>query len=392
MAETDLTNSSYITIDDELWEELLEVTDGAAGPCYQCGVCTATCPWGIVREEDFTVRTLLRRAQIGSLDGLESMWLCTACAQCEASCPRAVPIAEVIRGMRYLFWKRRNVLKDLPTTLWSMYWNNNPWGQPPSQRTKWIGEGEIPFFDADQHELLLYIGCTSSFDRRAQNIARSLVQVLQAASVSFGYLGEEEPCCGEAALSLGHQPYFEELADKAVSVFREHRVKRIVTISPHCFDVMRNEYPASANLEILHYTQYLSSLIRAEDLTFQLPMEHKVTLQDPCFLGRRNGEYDAPREVIRSIPDISLVEMEQSGSEALCCGGGGGRMWMETPLGERFSDLRVQEAANTSTDILVTACPFCITCFEDSIKAEGIEGLQVMDVAELAARSIEGDK
>lgn len=390
--DTDSTNQSFITIDDDLWEELLEVTNGAAGPCYQCGVCTATCPWGIVRDEDFTVRTLLRHAQIGSLDGLESLWLCTACAQCEASCPREVPISEVIRGVRYLFWKRRDVLKDLPTTLWSLYWNNNPWGQPPSQRTKWIGEREIPLFDASEHEILLYIGCTPSFDRRAQNITRSLVKVLQAANDSFGILGENEPCCGEAALSLGHRPYFEELANKAVTVFEEHQVEKIIAISPHCYDVMRNEYPEEVDLDVIHYTQYLRELIQAEELTFPFPLQRKVTLQDPCTLGRRNNEYDAPREVIQSIPGISFIEMELSGPEALCCGGGGGRMWMETPIGERFSDLRVQEAANTSADVLATACPFCITCFEDSIKAEGIPGLQVLDIAELAAISIEEDK
>jgi Fe-S oxidoreductase len=294
--------------------------------------------------------------------------------------------------MRYLFWKRRNVLKDLPTALWSLHWNNNPWGQPPSQRSQWIGNIEIQFFAPDEHEYLLYIGCTSSFDRRAQNIARSLVSVLQSADVTFGILGDEEPCCGEAALSLGHKPYFDELVVKALSVFEDRGVKKIVAISPHCYDVMLNEYPANLDLEVIHYTQLLHELLRDEKLVFQHPLDHKVTLQDPCFLGRRNNLYEAPRDVIHSIPGISLIEMDQHGPDALCCGGGGGRMWMETPIGERFSDLRVQQAAQTSAEILATACPFCITCFEDSIKAEGILDLQVLDIAELAARSIEGEK
>ena len=389
--KNELTKPAIITLDDDVWEELLEVTGGAAGPCYQCGVCTASCPWGIVREEDFTVRTILRRAQLGLLEGLESLWLCTACAQCEASCPRAVPIAEVIRGMRYLFWKRREVLEDLPTALWSIFWNNNPWGQPPSQRTQWMDKGGIPHFDADQHEILLYVGCTSSFDRRAQNIARSLVKVLQASGVSFGYLGEEEPCCGEAALNLGHRPYFEELSEKAISVFQEHRVGKIITISPHCYDVMRNEYPQETSFEVLHYSQYLADLIQADQLTFQLPLNYKVTFQDPCTLGRRNKEFDAPRVVIRSIPGTTFIEMEQNGPDALCCGGGGGRMWMETPVGERFSDVRVLQAAKSTAEILVTGCPFCITCFEDSIKAKGLQDLQIMDIAELAAKSIKGE-
>jgi Fe-S oxidoreductase len=153
---------------------------------------------------------------------------------------------------------------------------------------------------------------------------------------------------------------------------------------------MRNEYPENVDFEVLHYTQYLIDLIQNEHLTFQTPLDQKVTLQDPCFLGRRNGEYDAPREVIGAIPGVSFIEMESFGSEALCCGGGGGRMWMETPIGERFSDVRVQQAASISADILATACPFCITCFEDSIKAEKIQNLHVMDIAEIAAMSIQG--
>jgi Fe-S oxidoreductase len=225
--------------------------------------------------------------------------------------------------MRYLFWKRRNVLDDLPTALWSLHWNNNPWGQPPSQRSQWIGKKEVPIFAANQHEFLLYIGCTSSFDRRAQRIAQSLVTVLQSADVSFGILGDDEPCCGEAALSLGHKPYFAELSEKALSVFESNGVKRIVVISPHCYDVMLNEYPDNPDLEILHYTKFLSDLIGDEKLNFQDPVDKKVTLQDPCFLGRRNNQYEAPRDVIHSIPGITFVEMDQHGPDALCCGGGG---------------------------------------------------------------------
>lgn len=385
-----VNTETAITLDDQLWEELFEVTGGAAGPCYQCGVCTATCPWNLVREESFTVRELLRRAQLGLPEGLDGLWLCAACAQCEASCPRGVPVSKVIRGMRYLHWKRNNTLKDLPTALWSLYWNNNPWGQPPSHRTNWITEREIPLYDPSQHEVLLYIGCTSSFDRRAQNIARSLVRVLDAALIPFGYLGEDEPCCGETALSLGHKPYFEELASKAASLFQQYNVARIVTLSPHCYDVMRNHYTENLDFEVVHYTQYLAELIQNGTLKFHKDLDAKVTFQDPCALGRRNDEYQAPREVIQSIPEAILVEMDPSGPDALCCGGGGGRMWMETPAGERFSDLRVQQAASASAEILATSCPFCLTCFEDSIKAMNVQGLRVMDIAELAAMASEG--
>ncbi|GMR09347.1 MAG: hypothetical protein BMS9Abin28_0165 [Anaerolineae bacterium] len=379
-----------VVLDDELWEQLIELTGGAAAPCFQCGVCTAICPWGTVRQEPISVRKLMRRAQLGLFNENEGLWLCTACAQCEPYCPRGVPIVEVFRGLRYLAWERRQALEGLPSVLWSVYWNNNPWFQPPSQRTAWVENGQLPDFDPTQHEILLYVGCTSSYDRRAQNVARSVVKLLNAAGVKYGVLGESEPCCGEAVLSMGHGPYFEEVAAKATAVFQERGVKKIVTISPHCFDVFRNHYGGlSETVEVYHYTQLLAELVESGQLEFGISPGLKATFQDPCFLGRGNNEYEAPRKVLAAIPSIDLVEMEHTGIDSLCCGGGGGRMWMETEAGERFSDLRVQEAIDVGAQVVVTACPSCIACLEDSVKASGHKELLVLDVAELAILSQE---
>lgn len=387
--KSDLKTAPPLTIDDELWEELMELTQGSIAPCFQCGVCTATCPWGIVREEVFSVRTLIRKAQLGLLDGFDALWTCTSCAQCEASCPRNVPIAQVIRGMRYLLWKRRNLLEGLSTTLWSLFWNNNPWSQPPSQRTQWAKNLDLPIFDAAQHEILLYIGCTPSYDRRAQQIAYALINILRKSEVAFGILGDDEPCCGEAVLSLGHQPYFEELAAISWQTFQDNDVSRIVTISPHCYNVFLNHYPnGTQGFEPLHYTQFLRDLLQEGRSDFNQPVDHKITFHDPCFLGRWNQEYEAPRQVLDSIPGITLVEMERHGPDALCCGGGGGRMWMETPIGERFSDIRAKEAESTGAAIIATSCPFCIACLEDSIKAQKIENFEVLDIAEIVAKAI----
>ncbi len=202
-------------------------------------------------------------------------------------------------------------------------------------------------------------------------------------------LGESEPCCGETVLSLGHGFYFEEIAQNSAQAFKEYGVNRLMTISPHCYDVFLNHYPRlNESFEPYHYTQYLSILIDEDQLALDHSADLKVTFQDPCFLGRKNQVYDAPRSVLRSIPGLELVEMENAQADALCCGGGGGRIWMETPIGERFSDLRVQEAAATGANVIATACPFCITCLEDSIKAMKIEGLSVMDVAEIASSAL----
>jgi Fe-S oxidoreductase len=382
------TNESWV-LDDELWEELIALTDGAAAPCFQCGVCTATCPWGLVRENAPSVRNIMRQAQLGLVHEAEGLWLCTACAQCESGCPRGVPIADVLRSLRYLLWKRRTTVEGLPSVLWSVYWNNNPWTQPPSQRSLWAQDLDIPAFDSARHDLLYYVGCTPSYDRRAQQLARSLVKLLRAAQVPFGILGEDEPCCGEGVLSVGHKPYFAELTGQASKVFQDRAVAEMMTTSPHCYDVFEGHFPDQGeDFTPHHYTQYLAGMIDEERLRFQKDVPLKVTFQDPCFLGRWHQAYEAPRRLLCAVPGVELIEMRNHGPDALCCGGGGGRMFMETAAGERFSDLRVKEAAETGAEVIATACPFCIACLEDSIKALKLDDLRVLDIAEIAAQGV----
>ena len=384
-----MKDEASVVIDDALWEELIALTGGAAAACYQCGVCTAICPWGLAQEDTFSVRTLMRQAQLGLPTGSDNLWLCTTCAQCEAHCPRGVSIVDVFRGLRTIAWERRQTPKGLPALLWSVYWNNNPWSQPPSQRSLWAKSLNLPRFDPARHEILFYVGCTSSYDGRARKVAHALLRLLRAAGVSFGVLGDDEPCCGEAVLSVGHTSYFQELAQRTARVFRERGVTRLMTISPHCYDVFKNRYPrVDSGWESLHYTQYLSTLIQEGRLSFDRSIDLKVTCHDPCYLARHNGESDAPRRILKAIPGVELVEMQHAGLETLCCGGGGGRMWMETAAGVRFSDLRVEEARATGAGALVTACPFCIACLEDSLKAQRVKDLVVMDVAEIAARAL----
>jgi Fe-S oxidoreductase len=380
-----------IVLDDAAWEELVSLTNGAAAQCYQCGVCTAICPWGSVRDEALSVRTLMRQAQLGIHEEGESenLWLCATCAQCEAYCPRGVSITDALRGLRYLAWERRAVPEGLPSLLWSVHWNNNPWEQPPSQRTGWTKNLDVPLYDPARHDFLYYVGCTPSYDARAQKVALALTRVFQAVEVPFGILGEDEPCCGEAVLNVGHKPYFEEIAQHTAEVFQEKGVRQLVTISPHCYDVFQNHYPRpSGDFQPTHYTQLLSRLVDDGRLKFKGSVERKAAFHDPCTLARHNAETEAPRRVLEAIPGIELVEMEHNGVDTLCCGGGGGRMWMETAAGERFSDLRVEEALTTGVDVLVTACPFCIACLEDSLKAQKIKDIVVMDVAELAALAL----
>lgn len=379
----------YLELDEKLWERLLELTGGDVAVCYQCGECTAACPWGLVREKALPVRRLMRYAQLGVAHTDPDLWLCTTCGQCQATCPRGVDIPRVFKSLRQIAWEKHQVEKGLPTTLWSMYWNGNPWSQPPSQRASWAAKLDLPVFDPAVHEILLYVGCTSSYDRRAQKTAAALVRLLRAAGVSFGYLGNEEPCCGEAALSVGHKPYFEEIAENTARVFKEQGVKRLVTVSPHCYDVFKNHYaPYAPDWQPIHYTQYLAELIEQHRLIFDQALDMHLTYQDPCYLARLNNEYDAPRQVLAAIPGVVFNEMKDSHIDGLCCGGGGGRMWLETPSGERFSDIRVKQAVESGADHLVTACPFCLVCLEDSARLLPGSALRVLDLAELAALAL----
>jgi Fe-S oxidoreductase len=378
-----------LLINDEIREELIDLTGGAAAACFQCGVCTAICPWSEIREEPFDVRSLIRRVQLGIKEEQDDLWLCTTCGTCEASCPRGVDVTEVIRAMRFLRWKQNDPPGGLPTVLWAMFWDNNPFGQPPSERSGWLGGLEVELFDPGRHEVTLYIGCTASYDRRAQNIARSLVSILTTAGVSFGILGDEEPCCGETALSLGHLPFFREHSRRTLTKFEKRGVRRLVVLSPHCFDVFMNHYPESyGGFEPVHYSEFISELIADGRISLTPAIRNRVTFHDPCLLSRDGRCTEEFRTIIRAMPGIDFVEMPNHGAQTRCCGGGGGRMWLETAAGERFSDLRLREAAGTGAGIIATACPFCIACLEDSAKAAGKQDIQIMDISELLSLCI----
>jgi len=384
-------NNDALLLDDALWERLLELTGGQVALCYQCGECTAACPWGEVSQRPLAVRSLIRQAQLGMEHIAPDLWQCTTCGQCSSTCPRGVDIPGVFKALRQVAWEANQPEHGFPSLLWSLYWNENPWSQPPSQRAAWAAKLELPDFDPAQHEILFYVGCTSSYNRRLQKVAYALVQLLNAAGVKFGYLGNEEPCCGEAALSIGHKPYFDEITAHTREVFLKKSVKQLVVLSPHCFDVFKNHYTdMPADWQPFHYTQYLADLLAGGRLSLPRRVERTVTFQDPCYLGRLNGEYDAPRAILSAIPGLKFVEMEPAREAGLCCGGGGGRMWLETPVGERFSDLRMDQALLTGADALATACPFCLSCLEDSANLQSDHPLEVLDVAELAARSLAG--
>ncbi|MBI4055527.1 MAG: (Fe-S)-binding protein, partial [Elusimicrobia bacterium] len=356
---SDSTGGKMVLLDDLALERVRRATGGAADICFQCGSCTASCPWGLVRKEPFSVRRIVRGAQLGLQEAREAVWLCTTCGACESRCPRGVPVSRVMLGLRELDWMERKAPKGLPNLLWSLYWDGNPYRRPPSERSLW-GKGlQIPPYDPARHEILLYIGCTGSYDRRVQKVAGSLIRLFKMADVRFGTLGDQEPCCGESALSLGQKSYFEQMAQSNMKLFKERKVSTLVALSPHCWDVFKNHMPRpDAGFRPLHYTQYLAELLDSGRIRFRQKLSSRVAFHDPCYLGRRNGEYEAPRRVLRGVPGLELVELPRNREGGLCCGGGGGRMYLETAAKERFSNLRVREAAELGVEAIVTACPF----------------------------------
>jgi Fe-S oxidoreductase len=234
-------------------------------------------------------------------------------------------------------------------------------------------------------EILYFPGCYLCYDPRLKKVARATAHILNLAGVDFGILGSKEKCCGESIRKTGNEELFKSLAKENIKTFIDNGVKKILVSSPHCYHTFKNEYPEfKVNFEVVHISQYLFELIHSGRLELNKDYEKKVTYHDPCYLGRYNSTYDEPREVLKKIPGLELIEMDDSREDSLCCGGGGGRIWMETPKGERFSDLRLEQAVAAGAEVLVTSCPYCITNFEESrLSREDSEATEIKDITEI---------
>jgi Fe-S oxidoreductase len=370
---------------DEQWEELCRETDAAL--CFQCGTCTATCP--LADQGKLNVRRLIRLGAFGdgrpgTSAGAPGLWSCTTCAQCNVGCPRGVDVVGVVRHLRGRQWRKNEVPPGLRPLMWAELQDGNPYRLPPSQRGAWAKSLTGPAAGSpDGATTVLYVGCTASYDPRAQKTARAVAKLLAAAGVPFRLLGEKEVCCGETPRALGVEGLFRDLSARNAEVLRAVGTSRVVTVSPHCFDALRAGL--SKDVEVVHYSQLLDELVSGGKLKLGRSPSGLLTYHDPCYLGRQHGVYDPPRRLLEST-GAKLVEMPRSRRWALCCGGGGGNMWRESDAEGRLADLRVAEARETGASVLATACPFCVTCFTGS-EAAGAARLDIVDVAEVVARA-----
>ena len=359
--------------------------------CYQCGMCDTVCPWN--RVTNFSMRKLIRQATFGmtEIEG-EDMWRCTTCGRCPQRCPRGVGILEVGVASRRLameFGVFPHAVQPLRGICASLQNDGNPLNAERADRAKWAEGLSVKQFN-EEMEVLYFADCYLSYDPRLKKVARATATILNKAGVNFGILGTQENCCGESIRKAGDEDLFKRLAKENIKTFIDNGVKKILVSSPHCYHTFKNEYPEfMVHFEVVHISQFLLQLINDGRLTLSKEYTKKVTYHDPCYLGRHNGVYEEPREALKRIPGLQLSEMQDSRVDSLCCGGGGGRIWMETPKGERFSNLRLDQAVAVGAEVLVTACPYCITNFEDSrLNRDDSDSLEIKDITEVIVEAL----
>ncbi len=376
-------------VDDDFVKKLVEAGAENLLACFQCGTCTGICPWGDFRY--FNSRRIIRQAILGlSEPQSENTWLCTSCRLCEELCPRDVKISKVMSALRNMALEDgRGVPATVSNALDSLFENGNPLMRPKQERTQWLKDLEVKTIKkGESADILFFVGCTASYDPRAQKIARALVKIFEHLEVDYAILGNAERDCGNCVRMLGEDMLFDMLKEEQGGLIDSLNINRIVTTSPHSYNALL-DYGLRDEIKIQHYTQFLYEKIQDGSLKFSKSLDKIVTYADPCYLGRHNNIYEEPRDVLQAIPGLKLVEMEKNRRFALCCGGGAGRIWQETPIQERFANPRTEEALTTGASVMATACYYCLLNYTDAIKTlDKEEAIEALDIAEIVAQAI----
>jgi Fe-S oxidoreductase len=420
-------------IEDLSWKGMLDLAT-----CTECGRCQSQCPaWATgkplspkmlildLRDHAFAkapyllassdearqklpeaVRAEAERPLVGTSDAggvidPDVLWSCTNCGACVEECPVDIEHIDHISGLR-----RHQVLiesafpAEAGTMLRNLENKGNPWGMSEDKRLEWISEVdfEVPVVDAkigDEIEYLFWVGCAGALEDRAKKTTKAIAELLHVAGVSFAVLGPAETCTGDPARRMGNEFVYSMLAQQNIETLNEAGARKIVASCPHCFNTIAREYPQlGGNYEVIHHTQLLARLVDEGRLTPVKPVEEKITYHDPCFLGRHNRVFTAPREIMEKVPGVRAQEMHRCKERGFCCGAGGARMWMEERIGKRINTERIDEALGTDPDTISTGCPYCMVMLGDAVNAkkssgEAKESLEVVDVAQLLIRSIE---
>ncbi|MDY0038682.1 MAG: (Fe-S)-binding protein [Desulforhabdus sp.] len=383
----------YVSL--EMRDYVLDMGAETLNWCMQCGLCTNLCPWRLVpgeTSEKFNIRHMQRLGQMG-MEGFEDeqvLFACSTCSMCQTNCPRGVKIVDNVRAMRSSIVGAGMAPANLRPILGSAHAQGNPWSGPREKRTEWQQGLEVPQFDNDK-EYFLFVCCHSCYDPRSTKVAKSITKLLKHAGVSFGVIGAEESCCGESMRKLGDEELFQKLAQSNIELFNSKGVKKIITTSPHCMWTFQNEYPElGGEWEVIHYTRLLEKLLAEGKLSFPKASGKKVAFHDPCYLGRHSGIYDAPRNLLSAVEKVENVDLGRSRESSLCCAGGGGRIWAEVPMGERFGELRIIDAVDKGAEVLTTSCPYCLNMLTDACNSlDKQEMLEVNELSEILAAALE---
>jgi len=406
-------------IEEYTWKQLLDEY-----ACTECGRCQENCPAFLTDkalspsrvihhlklhlkekgevlisgkpEESLSEseKALLEKQLIGDVVTEDEIWDCTTCGACMENCPVFIEhIQKLVDMRRYLVLTESRFPAEVQSVFRNMETNYNPWSMGYSSRADWAKGLDVKTFaEAGEADILFWVGCAGAFDDRAKKISEAMVKILKAAGVSFAILGEEEMCCGDSARRMGNEYLAQTLIQGNVEAMANYKFKKILVNCPHGYNTLKNEYPQfGGDYEVVHHTEFLLELLRAGKLPMPkgLNGNGRVCYHDSCYLGRYNEIYDEPRELLSAIPGATVVEMDRIRGKSFCCGAGGGRMWMEETVGVRINEKRAEGAIQTGAKTIGVACPFCLTMFEDGMKAKGEEeNIQVADIAELIAADL----
>jgi len=381
-----------VKINPEYRELIMEFGAENVVKCYQCGTCTGICPVSTTNE-NFPRRFVLY-SQLGIEERLDSppeAWLCLQCRLCTEFCPRQAYPSDVMLALKRISVENGKTPPYIRDFFSNIHKQKNPWGIGKFKREDWIKkvEGVRKIKDNPEFEWLWFVGCAHSFDSRNIEVTRKLVRILNDIGINFSVLGREEGCCGNDVRRAGEEGLFELLRDENLKTFSKYGVEKLFTHSPHCFNTFKNEYEG---LDVKLILEIIREALKEGRLRLQNEINKKVTYHDSCFLGRYNGIYDLPREILDSIPGLELVEMKSNRELSLCCGGGAGNIVGDFPGEIQPARLRVIEAVESGAEILAVACPFCLLMLEDAVKTEGVDArVKVMDIVELVFLSAYGE-
>jgi len=405
-------------IEEFTWKHLMDLD-----ACTRCGRCQDHCPAHLTEKPlspkkiitDLKDHLHVRGAQIleakakkkepeeapslvGNAIEEDVLWACTTCRSCMEHCPIFVEHVDKIVDMRrYQVLMESKFPEELTQAFKGLETNSNPWGMGYNARADWVSELDIPILsETEEKEIdyLFFVGCIRSYDDRNKKVAKAMARILKHLGTKFAILGTEEGCCGDPARRVGNEYLYQILAQANIETFNRYNIKKILTTCPHCYNTLKNEYPQLGfSCEVVHSAVFLEENIRNGHLKPEHSFAKRITYHDPCYLGRYSGIYEPPRQVLKSIPSLDIREMKRSRIDSLCCGAGGGWMWMDEKTGKRINIERLEDALTTDPEWIATACPFCVTMFDDAIKDKGLEEtLKIWDIVELVEIAVLGEE